>query len=202
MMLERKQKLIFISSGGTVYGNQEKDILDEDSPTFPINHYGGVKLCMENVIRIFALQMGMRACIARISNPYGEGQDYHKGVGFIDAVIRKALLGEEIEVWGDGEIKRDYIYIDDVCNMLYALCNYEGSQIIFNISTGVGTTQNQVLAIVSQQIGTISVKYVPARSIDVKSNILCNERICSICDIQPIELHEGIKKYINYLANK
>ena len=88
------KKVIFLSSGGTVYGVQEYQPIIEDVCARPINHYGNIKLCIENTIRTFNFQKNTNFIIARISNPYGPGQDYHKGVGFIDAAIKKAIKGE------------------------------------------------------------------------------------------------------------
>lgn len=71
----------------------------EDALPRPINHYGNVKLCIENTIRTFNYQAHTKILIARISNPYGPGQDFNKGVGFIDAAIKKTIRGEKIEIW-------------------------------------------------------------------------------------------------------
>ena len=117
MIVDKKIRMIFLSSGGTVYGNQEIQPISEDALPRPINHYGNVKLCIENTIRTFNYQAHTKILIARISNPYGPGQDFNKGVGFIDAALKKTIKEEKIEIWGDGNNIRDYIYIDDVCRM-------------------------------------------------------------------------------------
>ena len=101
MVTEKKLKMIFLSSGGTVYGNQTVQPILEDVRPQPINHYGNIKLCIENTIRTFNTQLHTKMLIARISNPYGPGQDYSKGVGFIDAALKKAIRGENIEIWGE-----------------------------------------------------------------------------------------------------
>ena len=108
---DENSRLIFLSSGGTVYGNQRIQPITEDAVPVPINHYGNLKLCIENTIRTFNFQSKRHMIIARISNPYGPGQDYLKGVGFIDAALKRAIHGETIEVWGSGNVVRDYIYI-------------------------------------------------------------------------------------------
>ena len=88
--------------------------------------------------------------IARISNPYGPGQDFNKGVGFIDAAIKKTIRGEKIEIWGDGNNVRDYIYIDDVCRMLISLFNYQGNYDTFNISSNTGTSQRDIIRMLEE----------------------------------------------------
>lgn len=197
----QKQKLVFISSGGTVYGKHDERILSEEMSTKPVNHYGNVKLCMENVIRVFAIQNGLDAVIARVANPYGPGQDYRKGVGFIDAVIKNKLSNSEVIIWGDGSVERDYIYIDDVCSMIYALCAYKTKYFVYNVSTGIGTTQKQILEIVDNILGNINIKYNEGRSVDVKHLVLSNERIMEICTDSPRTVSIGIKEYINYLLS-
>ena len=84
--------------------------------------------------------------IARISNPYGPGQDFNKGVGFIDAALKKTLNHEQIEIWGDGSVVRDYIYIEDVCEMIGSLINYDGNEEVFNVSSNQGISLNDVIS--------------------------------------------------------
>ncbi|MBR1796749.1 MAG: NAD-dependent epimerase/dehydratase family protein [Clostridiales bacterium] len=198
MLKDTDKKLIFLSSGGTVYGNQEHMPINENATARPINHYGNVKLCIENALRIFDIQAKSKMMIARISNPYGPGQDHNKGVGFIDAVIRKTLADEIVEVWGDGEIVRDYIHIDDVCGMLIALAEYEGEETIFNLSSGVGTSQNRILEIVKAIDDRVRYEYKPARSVDVRRIILDNSRILGIYS-KPLEnIVDGIRSVYDY----
>lgn len=199
MLQNTNTKLIFLSSGGTVYGNQEVQPIKETAIAMPINHYGNVKLCIENTIRIFDIQAHSKMLIARISNPYGPGQDFTKGVGFIDAVVKKALSNDTIEVWGDGEVIRDYIYIDDVCKMLYALAQYEGDEVIFNISSGTGTSQNEIIKIVERLNKNTHCIYKEGRSVDAKSIILDNSKIREIFKDEILGIEEGISNYYNFL---
>ena len=122
------KKVIFLSSGGTVYGLQENQPIKETALGVPINHYGSVKLCIETAMRTFNKQVHSQMIIARVANPYGPGQDFTKGVGFVDAALKKTILGEEIEIWGDGSVIRDYIYITDACRMIYSLIRYQGAE--------------------------------------------------------------------------
>ena len=192
-------RMIFFSSGGTVYGNQEVQPITEDAVPVPINHYGNLKLCIENTMRTFNFQMKKNMLIARISNPYGPGQDYHKGVGFIDAAIKHTIAGETIEIWGDGNVVRDYIYIDDLCRMLYALIEYHGDTEVFNLSSNSGVSQNDIVDILKQIDPAVKVAYKPGRSVDAKKIILDNSRIHSICDFEMVSIEEGIKRYYDYI---
>ena len=192
-------RMIFFSSGGTVYGNQEVQPIIEDAVPVPINHYGNLKLCIENTMRTFNFQMKKNMLIARISNPYGPGQDYHKGVGFIDAAIKHTIAGETIEIWGDGNVVRDYIYIDDLCRMLYALIEYHGDIEVFNLSSNTGVSQNDIVDILKQIDPAVKVTYKSARSVDAKKIILDNSRIHSICDFEMVSIEEGIRRYYDYI---
>ena len=194
-------KIVYLSSGGTVYGFQTHMPIDEETLAIPINHYGNLKLCIENTFRTFNKQFNTNVIIARIANPYGPGQDYSKGVGFIDAALKRAIHNQTIEIWGDGTVIRDYIYIDDVCHMLASLIYYEGKESVFNISSNSGVSQNEIIKIIHKMVPDISVKYLPARSVDVPAIILNNTKILSVCKEQCIEIEEGITKYYKYLQN-
>lgn len=199
MLINTSKKMIYLSSGGTVYGNQEVQPIKESASTVPINHYGCLKICIENIIRTFNIQNGTNFLIARVANPFGPGQDYKKGVGFVDAAIKKAINNEQIEIWGDGETVRDYIYITDVCKMIYSLASYDGDKTTFNISSGVGISQNQILEILKSLGYNIDVTYKSARPVDAKKIILSNEKIKTFYKDELIPFEEGIKKYCDYL---
>lgn len=195
-------KMIFLSSGGTVYGNHKKQPIDEMVLPCPMNHYGNIKLCIENTMRTFNYQMSTRFLIARISNPYGPGQDFHKGVGFIDAVLKNTIQGMPVEIWGDGENVRDYVYIDDVCEMLECLIQYIGDEDTFNICSGKGYTQNAVIGILREMELCPEVVYKERRSVDVRKIVLNNGRIHKLWKEEPIDLKNGMKQYYQYLKEQ
>ena len=196
------KKLIFLSSGGTVYGKHEKMPVSEVDYCQPINHYGVIKHCIESVMQTFHVQNGARMIVARISNPYGPGQDFRKGVGVIDAAIKNAVHGTTMTVWGDGEVIRDYIYIDDVCAMLASLSEYGGSKDLFNISSGTGYSVNDIIGIVRSRYPDLKVEYTPGRSVDLKEIVLNNKRIRSVYNCPLISLEEGIQRYADYIEKE
>ncbi|RHM59399.1 MULTISPECIES: NAD-dependent epimerase/dehydratase family protein [Coprobacillaceae] len=200
MCIKRNIKVIFLSSGGTIYGVQEKQPIQEDAITAPINHYGSVKLCIESVIKTFnRQQLHSNILIARISNPYGPGQDYNKGVGFVDAAIKKSIKNEPIEIWGNGEVIRDYVYIDDVCEMICSLITYNGELEVFNLSSNEGISLNNVIETLKAIGLNPQVIYKEARSVDVKKVILDNERIKSIHPMKIKNFKEGLVEYLKFL---
>lgn len=202
MLIEQGTNMVFLSSGGTVYGVQDIQPIKETALPIPINHYGSVKLCIESVIRTFNTQLHTKMRIARISNPFGPGQDYHKGVGFVDAAVKKMLYHETLEIWGDGENIRDYIYIEDVCKMLEALIDYDGNEEVFNVSSNEGISQNMVVEILKNIDSSLNVVYKDARSVDVKKIVLDNSKMKSIYDGKIRSFEEGIREYYLYLAEQ
>lgn len=192
-------RMIFFSSGGTIYGNQDIQPIKESAVPVPINHYGNIKLCIENTMRTFNFQAKKNMLIARISNPYGPGQDYQKGVGFVDAIIKRSLKKEPVEVWGDGNIIRDYIYIDDLCKMLYSLVDYKGESEVFNLSSNTGKSQNEIIARLKELEPGLKVIYKPGRNVDAKKIVLDNEKILSICNIKMTTFENGFQKYYEYV---
>lgn len=201
MIVDKPVQLIFLSSGGTVYGIQENQPILETNYPLPINHYGSVKLCIESVIRTFNTQIHKKMRIARISNPYGPGQDYSKGVGFIDAALKNTINNKTIEIWGDGEVIRDYIYIDDVAGMVASLIEYDGDIDVFNVSSSEGISLNQIIESIKELGLNPKVIYKEARSVDVPKIILDNQRIKQIYNKEVCSFKEGIKKYYEYLTN-
>lgn len=200
MLIEQDSNMVFLSSGGTVYGIQDIQPIAETALPVPINHYGSVKLCIESVIRTFNTQLHTKMRIARVSNPYGPGQDYHKGVGFVDAAIKKTICDEILEIWGDGENVRDYIYIEDVCKMLYALIKYDGPEEVFNVSSNEGISQNMVVERLKRIHGAVKIDYKPGRSVDAKRIVLDNSKIKTIYHDHLLSFEEGMQKYYTFLV--
>ena len=195
----KHKKLIFLSSGGTVYGDADVIPTSENVPTKPISHYGVLKVALENVARVFNKTYGKNILSVRISNPYGPGQDYRKGIGFIDAAIRKSLLNEEMTIYGDGNICRDYIYIDDVRRIIVELAHREFDYEVLNIGSGIGTSQNEIVKLLSELGYKLRVKYVEKRGYDVQMNILDNTLLKKIYKPDLVPVKEGIKLYASYL---
>lgn len=202
LLAQKKIRMIFLSSGGTVYGEQEIYPITEGICPKPINHYGNIKLCIENTLRTFNIQAKTDFIIARIANPYGPGQDYSKGVGFIDSAIKKTIHNHKIEIWGDGNIERDYIYIDDACKIIERIMEYTGEHDTFNISSGYGATQRDILEILAKMNCKIDVEYQNARSVDVRRIVLDNSRIQLLYKQPLVSLQEGIEKYYKFLLTQ
>lgn len=197
-----KKKVIYLSSGGTVYGDPDVIPTDELQPLRPISHYGVLKVALENAAHVFNNKYGLNILSARIANPYGPGQDYKKGIGFIDAILRKSLNSEEITIFGDGSIVRDYIYVEDVARILVDMAHSPFNFEEINIGTGVGTSQNEIIDIFKELGYNSKVVYTDKRGFDVKKNILDIKRLKSVYKDELVNLRDGIKAYISYILKE
>ncbi len=166
-------KIIFSSSGGTVYGIPQQTPITELHPTMPICSYGIVKLAVEHYLHLYSKKYGFDYAVLRLSNPYGFGQNIQCGQGVVSAFLAKSLSNEIIEVLGDGSVVRDYIYIDDVIDAFIKAANTKSTNKIFNIGTGAGISLNDLLSVIEAVVNKkIERRYLAARAFDVPANIL------------------------------
>jgi len=169
------RRIVFISSGGTVYGTPQRVPVDEAHPTEPQVSYGIVKLAIEKYLLMYQRLHGFRTRILRVANPYGERQRVATAQGAVGVFLHRALRNEPIEVWGDGSVVRDYIYVADVAEAFAKALAYEGDQSVFNISSGQGVSLNELLAQLEGLLGRpVERRYLAGRSIDVPANVLDN----------------------------
>ncbi len=118
------KKVVFISSGGTVYGVPDKTPIIESHPLNPICSYGIIKKAIEDYLFMFNKIYGLSYNVFRLSNPYGERQNPYVAQGVIPVFLSKIIQNQKIEIWGDGEVTRDYIYIKDAVELLVKSLNY------------------------------------------------------------------------------
>lgn len=138
--------LIYLSSGGAVYGKEAPIPTPENAPTLPISPYGAAKLTAEHYLHIAALHLGLDYRVLRISNPYGPWQLGTHRQGVIGTWMKQILRGGDIEIWGDGSVVRDYIFVEDVIDAMVGAMNYNGRAQIFNIGAGQGVSLNQLFS--------------------------------------------------------
>jgi len=173
LLTECSARLVFVSSGGTVYGPEVQVPTPETSQTDPINAYGVGKLAIEKYIAISRRQRGLDAIVLRVANPYGPYQNPLRGQGAIAAFLYRALKREAIEIWGTGEVIRDYIYIGDVAAALSAAAVYDGPHALFNIGGGGGLNLNDIIGKIEPLFDEpLRVERKPGRALDVPASIL------------------------------
>lgn len=192
------KKVVFVSSGGTVYGVPKLSPIPETHATDPVCSYGITKLTIEKYMGLFRHLHGLDCTVLRIANPYGERQRMRSGQGAVAVFLGKVLRGEPIEVWGDGSVVRDYIYISDVIDSVIAAMHYSGPELVFNIGSGRGHSINEVLQAVETATGKpADRRYLPGRSFDVPSNVLCIERAVEQLAWGPrVGFEEGLGRFV------
>lgn len=177
--------IVYFSSGGTVYGHPKTIPISESHANAPVCSYGVVKLAIEKYLHMYSDLYGFNTVILRPSNPFGPGQT-HTGVqGFIGTCIAAALSDSSLTIWGDGSVKRDYVFAEDVAEATISALNYQESD-IFNISSGEGVSLNEIIELVQQETGkSITVNYQAKRDFDIPEIILNNEKARRVLNWQP-----------------
>jgi UDP-glucose 4-epimerase len=192
--------LIFFSSGGTVYGNPAHLPVAEDDPTAPLSQHGASKASQEASC-LAARAQGHAVTILRPSNAYGPGQGLKSGFGLVRTMFEHARVGTPLEIWGDGENVRDFIFIDDVVEACTRFIGLPADSGTYNLGTGTGFSINQVKRLVEAASGrALEAIYRPARGIDVRSVVLDTSRLFATLGWRPrIRLDEGLARTWDWL---
>lgn len=189
------RKILFISSGGTVYGASSLPV-DELHKTDPICAYGIQKLMIEKYLHLFNHLYSLDYTVLRVSNPYGERQNPFKPQGAIGVFLAQALLRRTIKIWGDGNVVRDFLHVSDVAIAAVKATEYKGQEKLFNIGSGVGCTINDVLACMETALDRkIDRVYLQGRKQDVAYNVLDSSRAKSVLGWEPVvDMLAGIRR--------
>lgn len=195
------RRVIFLSSGGTVYGVPRETPIDEAHPTDPICSYGIVKLAIEKYLHLFHTLHGLDYRVVRLANPYGPGQRQVASQGAVAVFLYRALHDQLIEIWGNGSVTRDYVHIDDVVSALLNLMPYAGTERIFNVGSGVGLSLNDLVAEIGRVLGRdVRHAHLPSRQFDVPANVLAISRAQAHLDWQPrMSLSAGLVSTLAWL---
>jgi UDP-glucose 4-epimerase len=195
--------LIFLSSGGTVYGNPVRLPVTEDMPAAPLSNHGISKVSQEAFCQA-ARGDGRAITILRPSNAYGPGQGLKSGFGLARTMLEHARAGTSLEIWGDGENVRDFIYIDDVVEACMRLIDLPLDSGTYNLGTGTGFSINQVKRLAEAASGReVRAIYQPARDIDVRAVVLDISRLRARLGWQPeVGLAEGLARTWQWLNSR
>lgn len=200
---EKIKRIIFASSGGAIYGDQNKNIYNENDNTEPISPYAISKLTIEKYLRYFKKHSGLDYLILRYSNPYGPGQNIIGSQGIIPIFLNLIKQKKPITIFGDGKNLRDYIYIDDLVNITKMIFYRKVRYPIYNVGSGEKYTINGIVRIIEKVTGNkIEIKKLQERDVDVKRISLNIERVKKeTAYAKFIPLEEGIKRTWKWLAN-
>jgi UDP-glucose 4-epimerase len=191
------RRVVVASSGGTIYGVNSAERIPEEAPTNPICAYGISKLAIEKYLFLYHHQLGLDYSALRLANPYGGDQSSPStiGVGAIAAFFDRIVQGRPIDVWGDGQVVRDYVYVADVVSAFVAAAFGPSPNAAINIGTGEGTSLTELIEEIGSIVGSPPiVRYAAARSMDVPRNVLDVKRAGELLDWRPsIQLNAGLR---------
>lgn len=190
-------KLLYFSSGGTIYGNNGLSIHSETDQARPISLYGSLKLETEALITRAHQDWALNYLILRPSNVYGVGQSLNSIQGLIAVAMGCIKENKPMTIWGDGSTVRDYLYIDDLVQAIQGLIEEKIDNEIFNVGTKRGYSVQTVLNLIEEITNTtLQKQYQPAREIDVEKNILDTTKLRQMIRWRPrISLREGIARF-------
>ena len=167
------RRIVFSSSGGKIYGATDRSPISEDHPTEPRSSYGIIKLATEKYLELFHRLHGLDYTVLRVANCYGPRLPVAGEQGVVGSFLDRLNRGEPIELWGDGAVTRDYVYVGDVAQAFLAALGQESPFKIFNVGTGVGTSLLELIALMERVTGRrATIVKKPARQVDVPANIL------------------------------
>ncbi len=196
------KKVIYISSGGAVYGEPEYLPCDENHPIHPLSPYGVTKHTVEHYLHLYKANYGLRHLILRYANVYGPRQDPNGEAGVVAIFGGRMLRGEPVTINGTGEQERDFVYVEDCAraNVIGLECG-EGA---YNVGTGVPTTINQIFRQIQKITGyTAEPEYGPAKIGDVFRTYLDIRKIGTDLGWKPnYSLAEGLRRTIDFLRQQ
>lgn len=200
----RLKKIVFVSSAGTIYGPSTKK-LNEDSDKKPFSPYGITKLAMENYLNYFEARYKIKHDIFRVSNVYGIGQNTSKGLGIINTFLEKIITENEVIIYGDGEIIRNYIYVNDVATLLsFSVSESPNQSHIFNLASDDNLSINNLVSIVETVVNEKFTKnYMETRQSDNPAISLDNSKIkAAFPNYRFTNIELGIENTYYYLKKK
>lgn len=195
-LLAGVRRIVFLSSGGTVYGEPRWSPITEDHPTEPVGVYGASKLCAERYLVALARTHGAESVVLRPANVYGRSMAHDKPQGVVENWMARLRQGADLECWNDPRMVRDYIHVDDLVDALVAALHRPVKETVLNVGTGHGTDLRQLAGLLERITGhtarlrTMDTVY-PALSI----NVLDNAKLRQVLGTAPqIALEEGLAR--------
>jgi len=190
------KKVVFASSGGQVYGPVAALPVRETAPTEPLSSYGIIKLATEKYLKLFHQLYGLDYTVLRIANPYGERQKTDGMQGAVAVFSGRIKNRRPLEIWGDGSVARDYLYIADLVQAIIKSCTLSLPVKLFNIGRGKPLSLNDLVSLLIEVSGReVQVIYKEARSCDSPVNFLDCSRALQYLDWQPeVDLKTGLHR--------
>ena len=203
------KRVIFVSSGGVVYGEPELRPTPESAPKAPQSPYGVTKLAGEQYLHYYHRVHGLEYMALRYSNVYGPRQDPHGEAGVVAIFSTRLLKGEPLTIFGDGRQTRDYVYVGDVvaANMLLSELELPRAECLddrgFNVGTGVETSVNELAATLMHAAEReVAVSHAEARPGELLHSSLDAGRLRALGWAPTTELRQGLGETYRWIRNQ
>jgi UDP-glucose 4-epimerase len=197
------QKIIFASTGGAIYGEQDYFPADEQHPLRPLSPYGITKLSTEKYLYYYQAIHGIQHVILRYANIYGPRQNPHGEAGVVAIFADKMLKGEEPLINGDGKQTRDYVYVGDVVRANILALAHPSSD-TFNIGTGIENDVNTLFHFIRKFTGSTSRElHGPGKIGEQLRSVIDHTKAKKKLGWEPtVSLEEGLKRTVEFFRRK
>ncbi len=200
----RVRQIVFVSSGGTVYGVPRHLPLREDHPTDPISAYGIHQLLIEKHLGLLAHRHDLPCVVLRVANPFGPYQLPGRGQGLVATLIAQRLAGRPVEIWGDGQVVRDFFHVADLVDAALLAAVYRGPERVLNVGSGIGRSVRDVVGAIDAMLGMRGAEIIhrQGRAVDVPVNVLDVARIRRVLGWSPrIDWQDGLRGTADWLRS-
>ena len=197
------RKVVFTSSGGSIYGEPSEFPVGEDIPVDPHSPYAASKVSGEIYLNTYRHLYGLDCSHIAPANVYGPRQDPHGEAGVVAIFSQRLLAGGPTRVFGDGGNTRDYVYVGDVVRAFYLASGEIGGGMRFNIGTSVETSDRQLHTLVAEAAGAQdNPEYAPARLGDVPRSALSFARAKEVLGWEPeVDIKQGVANTVAYFRH-
>jgi UDP-glucose 4-epimerase len=196
-----KLRLLFMSSGGTVYGQPRRLPVDEEHPTLPLGAYGRARVACERLLKRRRAGDGVLTCSLRCANAYGEFQLPDRGQGAVATFLEHVRTATAIEMYGDGSVIRDYVYAPDIARAVVVLLGHDLLPEVINVGSGRGTSLVELVDLIAREVGReAEIVRRADRPFDVPEIVLNVELLTRIVALPPTQLELGLARTHRWLA--
>lgn len=198
------QRVVFASSGGTVYGEPGPEPVLETAALRPLSPYGAAKVAGEAYTAAFAALHGMRYCVLALGNVYGPRQDPHGEAGVVSIFAQAMLSGQATRIFGDGSAVRDYVHVADVVDAVVRALAGRGDGERLNVGTGRGTSVKDLHRLLAGLTGAPDTpEHLPSRAGELRHVVLCPDKARKHLDWSPTTgLEAGLRATVAWLAER